>query len=110
MIRIPVPPSLNNMFTNVPGRGRVRVAAYKHWIAEAGYSILAQRPKKYTGDVTVSIVIGPRQRGDLDNRIKPVLDLLTKMKIIEDDRKVVQITAEWSDFAQPGCEVEVTPA
>lgn len=110
MIRIPIPPSLNHVFRNVPGVGRVKTGNYKRWITEAGYAVLAQRPEKIKGDVTVSITIGPRQRGDLDNRIKPVLDLLTKMRVIEDDRKVVQITAEWSDFAIPGCEVEISAA
>lgn len=108
MIRIPIPPSLNGIFRNVPGIGRVKTGGYKRWITQAGYAVLAQRPEKWKGDVAVSIAIGPRQRGDLDNRIKPVLDLLTKMQVIEDDRKVVEITARWSVI--PGCEVELRAA
>lgn len=107
MIRVSTPPSLNHIFRNVPGVGRVKTGDYKRWITQNGYAVLAQRPEKHKGDVAVHIRIGPRTRSDLDNRIKPVLDLLTKMQVIEDDSKVVEIRARW--MADEGCEVEVVP-
>lgn len=106
MIRIPVPPSLNNVFATVKGR-RIKTSAYKAWRAEAGYSILAQRPQKHDGDVIVNIQIGPRiPNADIDNRIKAVLDVLTDTRVIRGDSRVVTVTAAWNN-AVKGCEVVV---
>jgi Holliday junction resolvase RusA-like endonuclease len=107
VIRLSTPPSLNNVFRNVPGVGRVRTGDYKRWITQNGYAVLAQRPEKHKGDVAVHLRIGPRTRSDLDNRIKPILDLLVKMQVIEDDSRVVEIRARW--MADEGCEVDVQP-
>lgn len=107
MIRLATPPSLNNVFRNVPGVGRVRTGDYKRWLTQNGYAVLAQRPEKHKGDVAVHIRVGPRTRSDLDNRIKPVLDLLVKMQVIEDDSRVTEIRAQW--MAGDGCEVEIVP-
>lgn len=109
MIRIPIPPSLNNIFATVRGR-RIKTSAYKAWRAEAGYKILAQRPQKHSGDVVVNIQIGPRiKNADIDNRIKPVLDVLTETRIISDDARVKGVSAAWNDNVQ-GCEVVVVAA
>ncbi len=49
-----------------------------------------------------------RRARDLDNLLKPILDLLVSMQIIEDDKsKIVRsITAHWSD-GDPGVTVTV---
>lgn len=109
MIRLPIPPSLNNIFATVKGR-RIKTSAYKAWRAAAGYSVLAQRPEKHTGDVVVNIQIGPRiKQADIDNRIKPVLDVLCDTRIIANDRNVVSVLACWNP-ALDGCLVSVSAA
>ena len=52
------------------------------------------------------MICGPR-KGDIDNRIKAVLDLLSR-HVIDDDRDVVSVTAAWGDV--DGCRVEVEEA
>lgn len=109
MIRLPVPPSLNNIFATVKGR-RIKTREYRAWRAEAGYKILAQRPEKHSGDVIVNIRIGPRiPNADIDNRIKPVLDVLCDTRVISNDAKVVSVLAAWSAEVS-GCCVEVQRA
>lgn len=84
---VPMPPSLNNVFLNVPGKGRVRSKAYRSWAEEAGWMVKAKRNGLLTGEMNVLIDICPpnRRSFDLDNRMKPLLDLLVSCGIIEDD-------------------------
>lgn len=108
MIRLPMPPSTNHLFATV-GRRRIVTRAYKAWRTEAGYKLLAQRPQKHKGDVILIMRFGPRiLNGDVGNRIKAAEDLLVELRVIEDDRFVVKISAEWADVQ--GCEIEVIPA
>ena len=38
----------------------------------------------------------PNKRSDVDNRIKPVLDLLVQHEVIDDDRHVNSVKARWA--------------
>lgn len=98
-ISIPVPPSVNGAWCNVPGRGRVKSAAYRKWSADAGMLAKVQVAGKpqITGPLVVSIRCErPRAGADVDNRIKPVLDLLTDIRLIGDDSQVVKVSCEWA--------------
>lgn len=94
---IPMPPSVNALFANVPSRGRVRTRAYKTWSTEAGWQLRTQAPlPSYDGDVAVSIRFGPRdRRRDLDNLAKACLDLLTEHRVLSDDSAVVALSLAW---------------
>ena len=113
ILTIPVPPSVNGAWRNVPGKGRVRTGAYKTWATAAGWAVKAQHPgaQPMLGDLSVSIRIKrPRKGCDVDNRIKPILDLLTSMSIIGDDSQVVRVSCEWADVEGAVVEIkEVKP-
>ncbi len=99
---LPIPPSLNNAYVNVPGKGRVRSKAYNAWIEEAGWRLKIQRqanPEVFKGAVVIDLTVERRRKGvgDLDNFIKPCLDLLVKHGVIEDDSHVQEITARWGE-------------
>jgi len=85
-IMLPFPPSVNSLFTNRRG-GRAKTKAYDAWIVEAGTQLMTQRPKKHLGAVNVAITVGlPDKRNrDLDNLFKPILDLLVRHQVIQDD-------------------------
>ena len=90
-----MPPSLNGLF---PGRGRrFKSKEYENWLEVAGWEIARQRPAKYLGEVSVSLHVQDIRRGDLDNRMKGVLDLLVKHGIIEGDsyKYVREINIKW---------------
>ncbi len=106
-LHLPVPMSVNGMYANVAKVGRVKTKAYKAWIVAAGWELRSQFPKKVPGRVVISIKI-KRERGDVDNKIKCCLDLLVNHDIIDDDRNVERVTAEWADV--PGAVVTVVPA
>lgn len=99
--RLTIPPSANNCFINVGGRGRIRSRKYTAWATTAGWELRTQRPRKIAGPVRIGIVMArPNARSDIDNRIKPLLDLLVAHAVIEDDRNVVSVSARWADKAE----------
>lgn len=89
---IPPPPSVNNLFRNVPGKGRVKTERYNIWMQAAQWDVMLEnnKPRRIetlTGPVEIFIELG-KTRGDIDNRAKPVLDLMVKAGVIADDRQV----------------------
>ena len=91
-----VPPSLNMMFRNVTGKGRVKTQRYREWCAAAGWD--ANGKGQCMGPFKLVLTLSTHSRrsnADLDNRIKPVLDLLVTHKVIEDDNRCEAIHASW---------------
>lgn len=89
---IPEPPSVNNLFRNVPGKGRVKTKRYSIWMRAAQWDVILDGNKPMqietlTGPVEISIELG-KSRGDIDNRIKGILDLLVYTHVIRDDSQV----------------------
>lgn len=88
---LPIPPSVNNLFINTRS-GRVSGSAYKRWRQEAGWAIKlgcgAFVPPLLTGIVGVKITAPLNRRRDLDNALKPLLDILVRMEVISDDNLI----------------------
>jgi len=105
MIVLPVPPSVNMLFRNVPGRGRVKTGHYKAWLQEAGLKLKLQRPMPIAGRYQLTIRIPQKLLGDIDNRIKAVSDLLVQHALVEDDRHAWKVTVERAPVVE--CEVEL---
>jgi len=102
----PQPPSTNNLFRNVLGKGRVRTKAYKAWIEAAGWEIKIQRVVPVSG--RVRMLIEGVTRIDLDN-IKAIPDLTKKLGYIEDDRLVRHLTVIGSDIDGGNVTVSIWP-
>ena len=65
--------------------------AAREWRKTAGLEVMAQRPKKHLGPVSVAIELGApdRRAFDIDNRSKALLDLLVMCRVIEADNSDV---------------------
>jgi crossover junction endodeoxyribonuclease RusA len=87
-LNLPVCPSLNNLFLNVKGRGRVKSPRYKAWLEQAGYALNRYVFTPVHGPVHVTICVPDKCRSDLDNLAKGPLDLLVSRGWIDDDRNV----------------------
>ncbi|HXE05177.1 MAG TPA: RusA family crossover junction endodeoxyribonuclease, partial [Bryobacteraceae bacterium] len=88
---IPAAPSANNLFFNAPGRGRVKSDRYRTWRQAAGNEMRIEGNRLRTwetihGRAAVEITCNPR--GDIDNRAKPIIDLLVHMAVLKDDRQI----------------------
>lgn len=99
-IALPKPPSTNNLFVNVPRRGRVISNEYDAWREAAGWDLVSARPGKIKGQVSVEIAVEDKGNRDLDNCSKAILDLLVTHGVIEgDSRKYVRnINLHWEDI------------
>lgn len=116
-LRLPLPPSGNNLFRNVPGKGRVRTERYKIWARAAGNEILAQLARAETRQIsgTVELYMGitwpDRRRRDTSNAVKPVEDLLVEHGIIVDDQFIWRhiLVRLGVDKSRAGVVVQVKP-
>lgn len=93
MLVLPKPPSVNSLFRNVPKKGRVKTGHYSAWLDEAGWELKRQRPPHIPGHYALDIFVPPG-RGDPDNLVKPVSDLLVKHDVVEDDKFARRVSVE----------------
>lgn len=104
---LPMPPSANRYWRNWRGAMVVseEARAYKSNVAKLA---MAQRTRPLSGDIYVSIDVYRKQKsGDLDNRIKVVLDSL-RGTAFDDDKQVVEIHARrFDDKSNPRVEVTI---
>ena len=88
---LPVPPSANGLFRNLPRGGRAKTRAYETWLSEAGPIIFsawhdAGRPTMAPPLRFVLETSAGRQR-DVSNMIKPVEDaFVASIPALPDDR------------------------
>lgn len=108
-ISLPFPPSVNDMFLNIVGRGRVKSQGYRAWLTEAGFALNVHRLKAVTGPVYIEIDLSNLRQGDADNRTKPILDLLCAHGILPDDSKkyVKRVSIGWENISD--CRVKIMP-
>lgn len=110
---VPFPPSANRMWR--VGRGQSYLSKeYKEFIKEVRLEWLARNREGWrtSGRFTVSIKLFPpnRRRYDVDNRIKPTLDALTRAGVWDDDSLVETVTASkgYPDPKLPRAVVEIS--
>ena len=94
-IRVPLPPSTNNLYATAHGK-RVKTNAYKVWLNTAGWEVKIQlgafeRTPLVSGPCSVGIIAPVGRNRDIDNLCKPVLDLLVHMQVIADDKWVDEV-------------------
>ena len=105
---LPLPPSTNAIWRSL-GKRVVRSRRYREWLDEADALTLFTRAKhsRIDGAFEVEIVLdASRRAGDLDNRLKPILDYLQRLGIVQDDALCQRLTASWGT-AEHGCRVRV---
>jgi Holliday junction resolvase RusA-like endonuclease len=121
VLDLSMPPSVNAIWRSCRGRngkprfylhpkyeawkrecdGRVWTAGWPGGWAKAKQSLPIRIP------VIVRVVLdAKRRRGDCDNRLKVVLDLLQRSRIIANDSLVEKVSAEWGE-APIGCRVAI---
>ncbi len=99
-LTLPLPPSVNHMFANVPGKGRVKTKAYRAWrqaaLSEAVVGMLGKSCLE--GRFKATMVFGMPNGGDADNRVKAVLDLAQSCGAIRNDKHLTELHV----FLRPG--------
>lgn len=109
-VRLPIPPSANHCWANVAGVGRVRSTSYRRWSKLAMAEIQAQQSGRVAGKFAVVITAKRTKRArDIDNIIKPILDLLSGV-VTADDGQCERVSAGWTDQGEDGVLVWVRKA
>ena len=86
-LTLPWPPTVNHLHTVHMGR-KILSSKARRWYEECGWVVRTQSSSSLdVRRVEIVIDLRPpsRRRYDIDNRIKPVLDVLVKNHIIPDD-------------------------
>ena len=110
-LELPNPPSVNAMFRNLKGRGRVATDVYVDWKGHAGWRLREQRPEAIHGPVLIVFNIErTNNQADVDNRVKATLDLLVAHKVIDDDKHVSGFAVAWSPKRNALMRIAIMPA
>lgn len=104
------PPSANAIWRNVKGR-TLKSKVYRQWLDRNAWKVKTQHVgEPIDGPVTVSIHLNrPRANADIDNRIKPALDVLEAAGAIVNDKQVMSVYAAWVNCDPLECTVTVSP-
>lgn len=102
------PVSVNALFANVAGRGRVKTKRYKDWQQAAGWDANGKGTIKGPFELRLILSRKKRRKGqDLSNLVKCVEDLLVTHGIVEDDSLNERLVLAWGDCK--GFHAEVSP-
>ncbi|MBR2584396.1 MAG: RusA family crossover junction endodeoxyribonuclease [Thermoguttaceae bacterium] len=106
--RLPWPPSANLIWRtsrNVTYLSKT----YKDFLRSAAGAILCQKPRDLfiTEPIRVEIVLHPPRNFhfDIDNRVKPLLDILTRACVWKDDSLVHELTVRRGEIKKNGLAV-----
>lgn len=104
------PPSLNHMFVNAKRKGRIKSREYAAWQIRSCLQLRRQPAWHVPGKVRIRLTFARQDtRADLDNLIKPILDLLMASGRIADDRNVVELAAAFQ-AGVTGTRIEISDA
>lgn len=104
---LPMPPSVNAMYRRNPrGFGMYKTPEAKAWITECLSHIRRKNPLK--GKIDVSAEFYFARESDIDNRLKPLLDLLQEANVVENDKQVYSlVVTKLFDKVNPRVELVV---
>lgn len=97
------PPSVNAMFwnnANGRGKGRIKTSAYRSWRDAMAWEIASQKPPRFERRVSVKIELPQDTRGDADNRLKAVGDLLQQAGVVANDKLCDPVSIGRADVQQ----------
>lgn len=91
-IRIVFPPpiSVNALYRNLSGKGRVKTGDYKAWLRNADDYLRSQSPlPAFQNPVTITYFVGEKGVGNMDwgNTEKAMTDALVSHHILRDDNR-----------------------
>ena len=92
------PPSTNNLWMPVKGKGLVKTKEYRAWLDANAWIIRQQIGLvKIEGLFEIKFVFErpDRRKRDLDNLLKSSIDCIVSARVVHDDHLCQKLTAEW---------------
>ena len=105
---LPVPVSVNAIYSPRAGGGLRLSDAYSAWLSDAGWRLTIQRPGRVSGSYQLTMRVPEESRADIDNLAKGMSDLLQLHGVVRNDKLASRIVLEWQT-EQPAVIVEVIP-
>lgn len=97
-LTLDIPPSANELFTS----DHRLTPKYRAWREAAGWQLQTQPRAQFAGPFRIVLLLPENMRGDTDNRLKAAQDLLTRHRVIPDDRFARSSHSERSGEVKPG--------
>ena len=97
-VSLPFPLGVNNLYLNLPGRGRVLSPKYRAWQTETQWMLIEQGPSRIAGPFHASILVSrpDKRKRDIDGLVKCCLDAIVKAGIVEDDSLAESVSIAWA--------------
>jgi Holliday junction resolvase RusA-like endonuclease len=92
-----IPPSVNGAYVTGPHGKRFLSPDARAWKTGLGWQFAATRIKGIRGPYAVTVEVDRRMRGDIDNRLKIILDALVEAGATDDDKHLQEITIRRAD-------------
>lgn len=109
-LKLPVPPTLNHSI-GTRGKFRFLTKEYKEFLWNVAEEWARKRFDDWyfdtSYDVRILLFFPTRRRCDIDNRVKPILDALTRAGVWKDDVLVNRIVVERCDVDKENPRSEV---
>ena len=111
-LMLPVPPSVNELYAPTKRGGRYKTKKYRAWLSQAGWYLLmaSPKPEAVSGPYRLSMRVPATMQGDVDNRLKAMLDFLVNTGLTDDDRWCRRATVERDEALTIYAEIEVEAA
>lgn len=106
ILELPWPPSINKTWApRKNGRGMYMTPTAKQWHKDANLLLRYQLGPHTAMQGRLKVVMAltpPKLSGDIDNRIKAVLDALQHAGVMQNDQQVKRLEIDWLDPRPPG--------
>ncbi len=87
-----IPVSINAMYPSSRTGRRYKSEAAKIWEQDCLFQLLTvKRPKNKITTLYIEFVFNNMRRNDIDNKIKPTLDMLQKAGFLQDDSQIMEL-------------------
>lgn len=103
---LPLPPSVNRFTKGLGNQSRI----VREWVknADGCFWLNRRRLTHIIGEFEAEITFRRHPGSDLDNRLKPLLDFLQRVQLIQNDNLCMKLTVMWGEPLL-GCEVRLRP-
>lgn len=105
-VLLPLPISANRIWRRY-GKRIVKNPEYISWQNDASVLLAMSKMKYVRGKYNLFITLPEKTRGDMDNYIKPLSDILTLNGIIDDDKHCNAISVTRSNVPKGHCYLEI---
>jgi crossover junction endodeoxyribonuclease RusA len=98
-LNLEYPPSVNQLWRAVPGRGVIKSKVYRIWLEKNLWIIRGQTSNKILGKFTIEFEATrpDKRRRDIDNLIKPLMDVIVQAGLVEDDSLCEMLSIKWTE-------------